>query len=305
MPYAAPLSPTLRPVFLAAALLAARAARAQTAPAPPPTSGPACVRTLPPSVLTRVPVFVYAEVTDSADRAARPAVDLVADALAQRLRAVVGRPDTLVGADADTSLRQTALDGGLRVVARRGRGAEWRVTGADGGDSAGVRLLDRAMRTATDSGDYFIADELLRGDSLVFRLAYTHPVPDTPGGRLQPVTVRNPAPVFTLPVATERQAAVQGVLPLRYPAELQRGGFEGKVIVAFIIDPTGRAEAGTFRDVYPEVGASLAPNLRGAYSLFLGAVREAVLRARFSPGEIGGCRVRQLVQLPVSFTVSR
>ncbi len=44
---------------------------------------------------------------------------------------------------------------------------------------------------------------------------------------------------------------------------------------------------------------------RDAYNDLYAAVRTAVLRGRFTPAAVAGCPVRQLVKLPVAFTIDR
>ena len=62
------------------------------------------------------------------------------------------------------------------------------------------------------------------------------------------------------------------------------------MIVEFVVDIDGKADMGTF-------GAVLSTNNR-----FTDAVRQAVTAARFTPAWLGGRRVRQLVQLPFTFS---
>jgi hypothetical protein len=83
------------------------------------------------------------------------------------------------------------------------------------------------------------------------------------------------------------------------------GGFQGHVVLRFVVDTTGRAVRETVRDANPDVATGLAPHLREAYRLFLGAAREAVLRSAFSPATVVGCRVRQLVHQPISYELLR
>lgn len=84
-----------------------------------------------------------------------------------------------------------------------------------------------------------------------------------------------------------------GNLPPRYPDALRNAGVEGEVIAQFVVSETGRAEEGTLRFV------------RGDNVLFQDAVRTALRRMRFVPAEVGGRKVRQLVQMPFVFTLSR
>jgi protein TonB len=92
----------------------------------------------------------------------------------------------------------------------------------------------------------------------------------------------------------EKQVAVVpgGAAP-RYPESLRSSGVEGQVIAEFVVDEQGRAEEGRVRFV------------RSDNQLFEDAVRVALRRMRFVPAEVGGRKVKQLVQMPFVFTLSR
>lgn len=92
----------------------------------------------------------------------------------------------------------------------------------------------------------------------------------------------------------ERQASfVAGSGAPRYPEALRSSGVEGKVVALFIVDEMGRADADSVR--FPS----------SDNALFEDAVRRALPRMRFIPAEIGGRKVRQLVQMPFVFTIGR
>jgi protein TonB len=92
----------------------------------------------------------------------------------------------------------------------------------------------------------------------------------------------------------ERQASfVAGSGAPRYPEALRSSGVEGKVVALFVVDEKGRAEADSVRI------------LSSDNALFEEAVRRALPRMRFIPAEIGGRKVRQLVQMPFVFTIGR
>lgn len=79
----------------------------------------------------------------------------------------------------------------------------------------------------------------------------------------------------------------------RYPAELQRAGIEGSLLVQFVVDSTGRVDEKTLtfaNDAQPG---------------FLRAVRDALVRSRYFPAELAGMRVRQLVQQQFTFVIAR
>jgi len=92
----------------------------------------------------------------------------------------------------------------------------------------------------------------------------------------------------------EKQVAVvPGTSAPRYPESLRSSGVEGRVIAEFVVDEQGRAEEGSVRFV------------RSDNQLFEDAVRVALRRMRFVPAEVGGRKVKQLVQMPFVFTLSR
>ena len=79
----------------------------------------------------------------------------------------------------------------------------------------------------------------------------------------------------------------------RYPELLRSAGVEGEVLAQFVVDTTGRVEAGSFRV------------LRSSHPLFSQAIERVIPLARFVPAEAGGRRVRQLVQQPFTFAIQR
>jgi len=96
------------------------------------------------------------------------------------------------------------------------------------------------------------------------------------------------------PDQVEKQVAVvAGSAPPRYPEVLRNSGVEGQVIAEFVVDEHGRAEDRSVRFVRP------------GNPLFEDAVRAALRRMRFIPAEVGGRKVKQLVQMPFVFTIAR
>jgi|SRR5687768_9303366 len=79
----------------------------------------------------------------------------------------------------------------------------------------------------------------------------------------------------------------------RYPDILRSANVEGEVLAQFVVDEAGRAEMGTFKI------------LKSSHQLFTDAVRESLSEARYVPAELGGVRVRQLVQQPFVFQLTR
>lgn len=79
----------------------------------------------------------------------------------------------------------------------------------------------------------------------------------------------------------------------RYPDILKSAGVEGEVLAQFVVDTTGHVEINTFKV------------LKTSHELFAAAVRSALPGMRFIPAEVGNKRVRQLVQQPFVFAISK
>ena len=91
----------------------------------------------------------------------------------------------------------------------------------------------------------------------------------------------------------ERQVSLLPGAPLpKYPESLRGAGIEGKVVAEFVVDEEGRVALDSVRFV------------RSDNVLFEEAVRNVLKRTHFAPAEIGGKKVRQLVQMPFVFTIS-
>lgn len=78
-----------------------------------------------------------------------------------------------------------------------------------------------------------------------------------------------------------------------YPDMLRSAGIEGQVLAQFVVDTTGRADMTTFKA------------LKSDNDLFTTAVKNALARMRFLPAEVGGRKVKQLVQQPFQFSLNR
>ena len=92
----------------------------------------------------------------------------------------------------------------------------------------------------------------------------------------------------------EKQVSlIAGSASPRYPEALRIAGVEGRVVAQFVVDDEGRVEERTIKLV------------RSDNPLFDEAVRSTLGGMRFAPAEIGGRKVRQLVEMPFVFALSR
>ena len=85
--------------------------------------------------------------------------------------------------------------------------------------------------------------------------------------------------------------AVSGSPSPRYPDILKSAGVEGEVVISFVVDTTGR------------VDMSKVTVLKSTHELFLAAVKTNLPNMRFLPAEVGGKKVKQLVQQPFVFNI--
>lgn len=79
----------------------------------------------------------------------------------------------------------------------------------------------------------------------------------------------------------------------RYPDALRSSGVEGEVQAQFVVNENGRAEPSTFKV------------LKATNDLFASAVRTALPNMRFYAAEVGGKKVKQLVQQSFQFRLDR
>jgi periplasmic protein TonB len=79
----------------------------------------------------------------------------------------------------------------------------------------------------------------------------------------------------------------------RYPDMLRSANVEGEVLAQFVVDTTGRADMKEFKV------------LKSTHDLFTNAVRSALPNMKFYPAEVGGKKVKQLVQMPFQFNLTK
>lgn len=106
----------------------------------------------------------------------------------------------------------------------------------------------------------------------------------------QKVEIREDNTYFEFQVEKPVSQAPSSAQPA-YPDILRQAGIEGDVLATFTVDTTGRADPTTFKV------------LRSTHQLFEKAVRDALPRMRFIPAEVGGKKVKQLVQQPFAFQI--
>ena len=79
----------------------------------------------------------------------------------------------------------------------------------------------------------------------------------------------------------------------RYPDLLRQAKVEGEVLAQFVVDTTGRPNMSTFKV------------LKSTHDLFTDAVKSSLPNMKFRAAEVGGKQVKQLVQMPFQFSLSK
>ena len=91
----------------------------------------------------------------------------------------------------------------------------------------------------------------------------------------------------------EKQALPRDDNPPKYPEILRTGNVEGEVLAQFVVDTTGRVDMSTFKV------------LKSTNELFTQSVRSALTSSRYYAAEVGGRKVKQLVQRPFKFQLTK
>lgn len=106
-------------------------------------------------------------------------------------------------------------------------------------------------------------------------------------GPTEPVLKSTPYMEFQVEKAVQH---IGGATP-EYPSSLREMGVKGEVLAQFVVGENGRYESGTLKI------------LSSSNPAFSDAVKRALPGMRFSAAQIGGQKVKQLVQMPFQFNI--
>jgi TonB family protein len=99
-------------------------------------------------------------------------------------------------------------------------------------------------------------------------------------------------PYFEFQVENQARQ-IAGTGNLKYPAAMRQAHREGEVLAEFVVDKNGVPDVSTFKV------------LKSSDQAFTDAVRGALPSMRYEPAHVGGLAVRQVVQRPFTFALSR
>ncbi len=112
----------------------------------------------------------------------------------------------------------------------------------------------------------------------------------TPSAQAMPTT--SPLPYFDFQVEKPATPVAGSRGPL-YPLALREAGIQGQVLAQFVVNPDGTVDLSSFKAV------------KSDHAEFSAAVRAALADMRFEPARVGGKAVKQLLQTPFVFSLSR
>ena len=272
-----------------------------------PAAKPSCVESIPDAALTRVPVFAMLYMVGATERPVPPAAE-------NMLQAVVDRVETMLGATpgslpkGEPAIRWDGIERGLRVTWHRDGRVAARIRDdvdpARPSEAKAATLFASAFDSARAAGELFMPwpDDDPR-DSVVMGVYFRRPIIDE-AGTLRPIDERVAVPMFTVAAPREKPVSLTRRPPKpHYPEELLVSGLEGKVTLQFVVDTTGVVDTLTFRDLWPEGEPRLEGRQAEYYQQLVATAKATVRHARFSPAEMGGCKVRQLVQQPFTWLI--
>jgi len=269
-------------------------------------SARACLDTISPSTFVRVPVYLEAKAADSLAKDLLPGADTLALHVAAMVRSSLSESTTTLP-EGEALLQWREVGGAVRVVAHRdGRFAVW--TPPEPGDSvraASRLLLVRSLVALSDAGRKFGWPADVPGDSATFDLEQRW-ADVTPDGTLKPLLVRVAAiPMFSMAMPRSQEVVVRYAPHVTYPPEERGSRIEGVVILEFVVDSAGRVETNTVHDGWPANRPRLSGWSGSHYQAFVNTAKLALGSAHFDPARVGGCPVKQVVQWPFTFSLSR
>lgn len=297
-----------RTLRLATALLIAGSAQAQGIAAPPPGAAPGCLQSIPMESMTRVPVFASLAMRDSLRVEIPASAANMLQVVANRIAAMAGLQPGAIP-PGEPGVTWDSIGRPLAITWRKDGKLVWRVwpdTGAAASAPAKAALLfARALDSAQAKGETFMPwPDGVVGDSLEMLVDFPRPKIDGQG-TVKAVRARAAVPVFSVAAPREEEVVVVKPPLGYYPPLLQSWGVEGRVMMEFTVDTTGRADPETIHDVWPRERPRLTGVLGAHYRELVRTARQSVLNTRFAPREVGGCKVRQVVQQPFTWDLPR
>lgn len=262
-----------------------------------------CRDTLSPANVVRLTVGQQVELKDTTS-AILAQLDLVGERIADAARASLGASGQAIPTGDSLGMLPSAYNAiPIDIVMHREGPWAWR-PGAPDKFPAPPKLTAfyaRVLGTIPADSLWIVWPDGYQPDSVVFRLVlfgYSQHVP-TANRRTSLFSV------FTTKGILERPAVATHIAWIEYPPDANFHHIVGEVLLQFVIDTTGRADAKTIRVLEPTAARMDSSEFATFYTEFIRASRSAVEQSRYSPARLGGCLVREQVQQPFAYSIRR
>lgn len=235
-----------------------------------------------------------------------PLADLFTQSAAVRMREMLGGDPSRLP-EADSIVAWYGLYGEVHVTVRRNGGFSWRTAewsaSADSLDRSSIKLIDAVLSDLSKSSESVGWPDGSQGDSLIFGLSLTAPRV-TKDMKIEPLEARQAFPAFSLAMPWASAVDYRKHPAIRFHQGLERGK-QAMVQLTFVIEKSGKVDMNTIRE-FSNPGAERLMGDDRRYQLdFLGAVKNALRLASYTPANIGGCVVKQTVQQDFFFEMFR
>jgi len=264
------------------------------------TPSKGCIDHLPPSALTRVPVYAMVDLPKNVSGDFGVAADNFLQELVLKAHILLaGKPEVLPNGEPTISWQD--VDAPLHLTAFR----DGRIITRDTTKGTAAALLRQALEQTSTVG--FLGGDIdSTRDSVRFDIAFLRPQLDSAGHASNPTFKRTGIALLSVLAPWERSVSQKaGRPPPRYPEEARRAGYQALLFMSFVVDSTGHAIGPTIREVWPQgTPRPTGEDLR-MYEEFLESTKRAIPQLEFVPASIGGCRMNQLVQMPFAFELRR
>lgn len=256
-----------------------------------------CIAHLPPSVFKRVAVYAYVDLQDSVSASFAQSADDFLQEIVDRTQHQLGASGNRLPA-AEPAVNWRGVDVSLHLVAYK----DGRIVAVHrdsvSGVAAAASLFARTLDSMSTRGMLDWSADSTR-DSVRLDIAFVRPVFDSAGHVDMPSHKREAVPIFSVLAPWEQNAELKpGQTPPRYPLAAQVHGYEGTVLLSFFVDSTGHAIMSTVHDLWPKEKPRWTGRDSSAYKSFLDETMRALGATEFVPSRIGGCPVRERVQMP-------
>jgi TonB family protein len=155
------------------------------------------------------------------------------------------------------------------------------------------RILAMQPSTRRIARATIVGGTLVAASALLFACALQSDNPTQPRPSRSRQISYNPNQTYFEFQVTKQVSVRPGGAPPRYPDELRAANIEGSVLAQFVVDTLGLADMKEFKV------------LKSTHDLFTATVRNVLPTMQFYPAELNGQRVKQLVQMPFDFRLSK